>query len=79
MIDDLVLWESICRFEKVVTSFCEDQDSQGLFLRDWDGLVSNQTVADEPANVPLHTVSIPTIGMLREVRRRNDAELANFC
>ena len=65
--------------ENAVPGFRKRDNAQRLLLRDFKGVVSDQRLACERANVLLHSFAIPVVGVLRQVRHRDDAELADFC
>jgi len=78
VIDRLIVGNFVRVLEKAVASLRERYNSQGLFLRDFNGLVADERVTGKPPNIFVHPFSISAVGILREVRHRNHAELADF-
>src|SRR5713226_8044894 len=78
VIDDLFIRELVRAREKAVAGFRERKHSQRFLLRDFDGLVGEQTLLTEVAYVLLHSLAISLVSMLRKVGRSDDAESADF-
>ena len=56
VVDGLIVGQLIRLLEKAVPGFGERYDSQGLFLRDFHGLVGNERLLGKAANVFVHLV-----------------------
>src|SRR4029077_14868519 len=70
--------ELVCLREKAVPGLGERYNSQGLLLRDFNRLVGNERLSGKPSNVFIHLFAMSAVGILRQVRHGNHAELANF-
>ena len=49
-----------------------------FFSRDFEGLFRHQRVALKPLDLFFHSLGVPAVDIPREVRCRDDAELADF-
>jgi hypothetical protein len=78
VIDGLIVGELVRLREKAVPSFRKDHNSQGLLLRDFNGLVGEERLPPKSANVLFHPFAIPAVGMLCEVCHGDHPELADF-
>src|SRR5258708_6814079 len=61
-----------------VAGFRERYESKRLLLRDFDVLARERTLLPKMADVPLDSVPISVVGVLRKVGYRDDAEFADF-
>jgi hypothetical protein len=78
VVNGLVVGQLIGVPEKAVPGFRKRYDAQGLFLRDFHGLVGNERLLGEPPNVFVASFAISAVGKLREVCYRNYAKPADF-
>ena len=68
VVDGLVVGHLVRVLEKAMPGFCERDNAQRLLLRDFKGVVPDQGLACERANVLLHSFTISAVGVLRKVR-----------
>ena len=78
VVDGLIVGELAVLLEETMCSLGERYYSQGLLLRDFKGLLAQQGLPRKIADVLLHPLAISGVGKLREVRRGNHAEFADF-
>jgi hypothetical protein len=78
VVNGLVVGKLMGLPEKAVPGFRQRYDAQGLFPRDFDGLVGDERLLGEPPKVFVGPFAISAVGKLRKVRYGNDPKLADF-